>query len=145
MGVAVLQHHFVGQPFVYIYMLIAVALVGIGVLVFLPDVPWWRHVRELNRRTPFEPIELQTRFLPDIRIDVIERLLAIVEDQFGEDPRLVRPDDIHFLIHDDLDASPYIKEIEKTFGFTFTDAEIDTMTGTFGEIARHVTKSRRMV
>ena len=128
-----------------LYVLVAVAFVGIGVLVFSQDLPYWRHVRELRRRSPLEAVELQEQHLPDVPLHVIESLLAIVEDQFGEDPRLVRPNDNHCLINDDLDPSGYVDAIEKAFGVSFTDAELEAMNGTFGEIARYVTKHRKMV
>jgi len=127
-----------------LYVIIAVAFAGIGVLVFSQDLSYWRHVRELRHRSPMEATELQKQHLPDVPLDVIVSLLAIVEDQFGENPRLVRPNDNHCLINDDLDTSGYVDAIEKTFGVAFMDAELERSNGTFGEVAQYLTKHRKM-
>ena len=123
----------------------AVAIIGLSVLVYSQELPFLRHVEECKLRSPLDADQLRAQYLPDVPIDVIERLLAIVEDQFGENPRLVRPSDNHCLINDDLDPSGFVDAIEKAFEISFTDQELEWMDGTFGKIARYVTKHRTMV
>ena len=114
-------------------------------MVFLQNRQYWEHRKELKSRTPLSPLELQRDHLPDIPIDVIRKLLEIVESQFGERPQLVRPQDNHCLINDDLDQSTFVSAIEKTFGFKFTEEEIESLDGSFGSIARHCAKHCKMV
>ena len=127
------------------YIVLGIVCVGIATLVLFQDLPYWRHTKELKSRKPLSPLELQKEYLPDVPLSVVEKLLQIVEDQFGADPRLVRPNDNHCLINDDLDSSVFVTAIETAFGFKFAQDAIESLDGSFGSIARHCAKCSRMV
>jgi hypothetical protein len=120
-----------------------IILIGIAILVFFQEQPYWDHAKELKNRTPLTPLELQNEFLPDIPLDVVEKFLQIVDDQFGEDPRLVRPQDNHCLINDDLDPCSFFSAIEETFGLSLIDKQLESLDGSFGSIARHIARHRK--
>ena len=102
-------------------------------------------MRELKSRKSLSALELQEEYLPDVPLSVVEILVRIVEDQFGEDPRLIRPNDNHCLINDDLDSSGFVNAIETAFDFKFTEDELENLDGSFGSIARYIAKRCKMV
>ena len=123
----------------------AALLIGIVTLLVLQDLPYWRYSKELKSRESLSALELQEKHLPDVPVPVVEVLVRIVEEQFGEDPRLIRPNDNHCLIHDDLDSSEFINAIETAFDFKFTEDEMENLDGSFGSIARHCAKHGKIV
>ena len=127
------------------YIVFGLICIGVASMVFSKDRQYWEHAKELKFRTPLSPLELQRVYLPDVPIDVVTKLLEVVEAQFGESPQLVRPQDNHCLINDDLDPSTFVSATEKTFGFKFTEEEIESLDGSFGSIARHCAKHCEMV
>ena len=127
------------------YVAFGVLLIGIATLVVLQDLPNWRHTKELKSRKSLSALELQEEYLPDVPLSVVEILVRIVEDQFGEDPRLIRPNDNHCLINDDLDSSGFVNAIETAFDFKFTEDEPENLDGSFGSIARYIAKRCKMV
>lgn len=122
------------------FLVLGLLFVGIAILVVFQDVPYWRHLAELKSREPLSVIELQRQCLPDVPLFVLVILVRIVEDQFGEDPRLIRPNDNHCLINDDLDSRSFVNAIETAFDFQFNEDELENLDGTFGSIARHCAK-----
>lgn len=127
------------------YVAFGVLLIGLAALVFLQERPFGRHSKELKSRKPLSALELQREYLLDVPLSVVEILAGIVEDHFGEDPRLIRPNDNHCLINDDLDASGFIDAIETAFDFKFMNDELENLDGSFGSIARHCAKRCKMV
>jgi acyl carrier protein len=130
---------------VFPYFVFGLVCVAIVILVVLEDAPNRRHRKELKSRKPLSVRELHDQYLPDVPLAVITTLVRIVVDQFGEDPRLIRPQDNHCLINDDLDSSGFVSAIENAFAFKFTDTELKNLDGSFGSIARHCAKCCKMV
>lgn len=125
--------------------LVTSAVIGVAALAIIEELPYWHHKRNLKRRSPITATELQEKYLQDVPLEVVEKLLRIVQEQFGENPMLVRPDDNHCWVYSDLDSESYINAIKETFGFTFTPPALENSVGTFGETARYVAKQRTSI
>ena len=116
---------------------------GIAVLIFMT---WLSFASErvfhrgLKRREPLDDETFYQSFysFSNVPADIPRRLRPIYGKVFGIDPAKLRPEDRPPEM-DDIDNVGLVREIEAEFDVTISDADAETIDGSFDSIVQYLT------
>ncbi len=126
---------------VWLFLLVGVCLVLVLPLVFLAREYAIRY--RISRRTPLEDDPFFETFYSAVGVpaDIPRRLRPIYARFFALDPLKIRPADRPPDI-EDADTSELVTAIEREFGVSFGDADLEHIDGSFDSIVQYLASQR---